>query len=181
MHLVSTIGFSLEFLTLLGRRFFVDALGDLFGKGLLGFQFHTCKLYCRLWGFGGYWLTCGFGGIRKLWFFWGLRLSQCLGHPQHTLASKIFHPHCLVHPLFHSFWGGVGGNVCLHDDQKTTEYCLTEYSFIVQLSYIAHLPQNSSIVQFCEFIHRPTSTYSSIFQELKMVFEEVDIEKMFFH
>ncbi len=33
MHLVSTIGFSLEFLTLLGRRFFVDALEIYLEKG----------------------------------------------------------------------------------------------------------------------------------------------------
>jgi hypothetical protein len=106
----------------------------------------------------------------------------------------------LVHPLFHSFLGGVEMFVYMMT-KKLLKYCLTfPHSFIVQLSYIAHLPQihplfnfaSSSIVHlpqihplsnfltlfiFHKFIHCPTSTYSSIFPELKMVFEEVDVEK----
>ncbi len=160
MHLVSTIAFSLEFLTLLGRRF-CACFGRFIWKRVVGFQFHTCILYCWLWGFGGDWLTCGFGGIQKLWFFWGLRLCQCLGHHStHLLPRYSIH---IVSSCFIPFILGRGGNVCLHDDQKTTGYCLTEYSCIVQLSYIAHLPQihplfnfaSSSIVQLFYIAHLP--------------------------
>ncbi len=106
MHLVSTIAFSLEFLTLLGRRF-CGCFGRFIWKRVLGFQFHTCILYCRLWGFGGYWFACGFGGIQKLWFFWGLRLYvNALAITTHTCFQDIPST-LLVHALFHSFLGGV--------------------------------------------------------------------------
>lgn len=179
MHLVSTIAFSLKFLTLLGRRF-CGWFGRFIWKRVVGFQFHTCILYCRLWGFGGYWLTCGFGGIQKLWYFWGVKLCQCLGHHNtHLLPRYSIH---IVSSCFIPFIFGRGGNVCLHDDQKTTEYCLTFPRFVHCPTFLhCSSSTNSSIVQFCKFIHHPTSTYSSIFPSLKMVFEEVDIEKMFFH
>lgn len=107
MHLVSTIiAFSLEFLRLLGRRF-CGCFGRFIWKRVVGFPFHTCILYCWLWGFGGDWLTCGFGGIQKLWFFWGLSLCQCLGHHNTRTCFQDIPSTLLVHALFHSFWGGV--------------------------------------------------------------------------
>jgi hypothetical protein len=81
---------------------------------------------------------------------------------QHTHLLPRYSIH-IVSSCFIPFILGRGGNVCLHDDQKTTGYCLTEYSCIVQLSYIAHLPQihplfnfaSSSIVQLFYISHLP--------------------------
>jgi len=133
----------MEFLTLLGRRF-CGWFGRFIWKRVVGFGFHTCILYCRLWGFGGYWFACGFGGIQKLWFFWGLRLCQCLGHNNtHLLPRYSIH---IVSSSFIPFIFGRGGNVCLHDDQKTTEI-LFNFFLIPSLSNFL------TLLIFHKFIH----------------------------
>jgi hypothetical protein len=109
MHLVLTIAFSLEFLTLLGRKVLWMVWEIYLEKGCwVGFQFHTCILYCRLWGFGGYWFTCGnLEEFKSFGPFGVLSYVQCLGHHNtHLLPRFSIHivSSCFIPFIFWEGW-----------------------------------------------------------------------------